>query len=70
MPIKVRFRVLEDMKVFVNDTNFNFKFNFKFNFELVNFNYNSKLVTFGLGWLPAHNVKSSTFGRSDAVNGE
>ena len=70
MPIKARFRVLEDMEVLVNDTYFNLKFNFKFNFNFVNFNFNSKLVKFGLGWLSALNFKSTVLGRSDKLKGQ
>jgi len=48
MPIKARFRVLENMEVLVNEKYFNLKLNLKFKFNLVNFNFNSKLVKFGL----------------------
>ena len=70
MPIKARFRVLEDMKVFVNDTYSNLMFNFNFNSDLANFNFNSKLVKFGFGWLPALNFKSTVLGRSDELKGQ
>ena len=70
MPIKVRFRLLEHMEVFVNDKYSNFNLNFNFNFNLVNFNFNSKLVKFGLGWLPASNFKSTVLGRSDELKGQ
>jgi len=70
MPIKARFRVLEDMEVFVNYTYLDLKFNFNFNFNLANFNFSSKLVKFGLSWLPALNFKRTVLGRSDELKGQ
>ena len=40
MPIKARFRVLEDKEELVNKKYFYLKLNFRFNFKLVNFNFN------------------------------
>jgi len=40
MPIKERFRVLEDKGGLFNDSYFNLKIKFNFKFNLVNYNFN------------------------------